>query len=52
MLINGAAGTTGQGHRGPEPIRYVRTDLYEVPLREVDEAWTADHGRSRVVFTL
>lgn len=30
----------------------LRIDLHEVPLREVEEAWTADHGRSRVVFSL
>ena len=94
-----------QGHRGPEPIRYVlagsaagptttlptsvlgstsivvmgsgigavrvpqiieaagqalqiaraadlRIDVHEVPLPEVEAAWTADHGRRRVVFTL
>lgn len=100
MVLAAAA----QGHKGPEPIRYIlaggasgattsvptsvlgstsivvmgsgigavrvpqivaaaaqalqiadtaglQIDVHEVPLSEVEQAWTADHGRSRVVFT-
>jgi len=30
----------------------LRIDLTEVPLAQVEEAWTSDHDRSRVVFTI
>ncbi len=30
----------------------VQIDVAEVPLAQVAQAWTADHGRSRVVFTV
>ncbi len=30
----------------------VQIDVTEVPLAQVEQAWTADHGRSRVVFTI
>ena len=30
----------------------LQVDLTEIPLAQVEEAWVADHGRSRVVFTI
>ena len=31
---------------------HLQVDVQEVPLADIEQAWTADHGRDRVVFTV